>query len=150
MGKWEKNTIKKLYGYSILKANVARYEADIEDIKKETFGTSKSVVINTPTYRKPLTVEDKRAAEILIIERKMEQDRKLMREIETSLMEMREKYEGTYRKKWVEIIRRKFIEGVEEEKIREELGMNKKEYSEGFKAMLSELTVRWYGAKALN
>lgn len=41
---WTKMTMKRLYSFPILKANIERYQKDIEDIRREDMGKSKSIV----------------------------------------------------------------------------------------------------------
>lgn len=83
-----KLTKKRLYAYPLLKLNIERYKADIEDIKKESMGKSKSIVMFSPSSKggeKP-TIDDLRAAKILLIERKINRDENEIREIDTALL----------------------------------------------------------------
>ena len=71
-----RKTKARIRSYPQLKRNIERYQLDIEDIKHENFGKSKSIVIPQPTYANPLTIEDKRAASIVLIEKKLERDQR--------------------------------------------------------------------------
>ena len=82
-----KLTKKRLYAYPLLKINIERYKADIEDIKKEDMGKSKSIVMFSPSSKggeRP-TLEELREAKIMIVERKIARDENEIKEIDTAL-----------------------------------------------------------------
>ena len=82
-----KLTKKRLYAYPLLKKNVERYKADIEDIKREDFGRSKSIVAfvsRAVNHDKP-DLEEIRAAKIRETEKKIARDEEEIREIDAAL-----------------------------------------------------------------
>ena len=87
-----KLTKKRLYAYPLLKINIERYKADIEDIKKEDMGKSKSIVMFSPSSKggeRP-TLEELREAKIMIVERKIARDENEIREIDAALSAIRD------------------------------------------------------------
>ena len=85
-----KLTKKRLYAYPLLKENIERYKADIEDIRREDFGKSKSIVMYSPAGggEKP-TLEELREAKILIVERKIARDEAEIKEMDIALATIR-------------------------------------------------------------
>ena len=87
-----KLTKKRLYAYPLLKKNVERYKADIEDIKREDFGRSKSIVAfvsRAVNHDKP-DLEEIRAAKIRETEKKIARDEEEIREIDAALDAIRD------------------------------------------------------------
>ena len=85
---WTKMTMKRLYSFPILKANIERYRKDIDDIRQEEMGKSKSIVefySRCNEWEKP-DVEDLRAAKIRIVEMKIDRDNREVREIEMAIL----------------------------------------------------------------
>ena len=75
----------RLYAYPQLKENVKKYLKDIEDLRKENFGKSKSIVSAINRGATPLEVEEYRAVCIRRIEMKIERDQAEINEIDRAL-----------------------------------------------------------------
>ena len=80
-------TERRLYAYPILKKNIERYKADIEDIKHEDMGKSADIVLyQTNSGKTPESdLEELRAEKIFTITEKMNRDQKEVDEIELAL-----------------------------------------------------------------
>lgn len=82
-------TKKRLKVYPILKRNVKNYKKDLEDIEREGFGVSQSVVRYEVTYREPPTIEEKRYIKKRYLQVKYEKDKAETEAIERSLLNVR-------------------------------------------------------------
>ena len=89
---------RRLYAYPQLKANIKEYELDIEDIKRELFGRDKSIVLKRSRGGEPLSIEERRAARILLLEQYKERDEREIKTIERALSKIEtEEYSGIIR-----------------------------------------------------
>ncbi len=141
---WTKMTMKRLYSFPILKANIERYQKDIEDIRREDMGKSKSIVefhSKNNEWEKP-DVEDLRAAKIRIVEMKIDRDTQEVREIEMALDSVRTD-------QYYPIIEMKFFQHMTHEEIAEKLPCGVATVSRQLGRLLDIINVTLYGADAL-
>ncbi len=141
---WTKMTMKRLYSYPILKANIERYRKDIDDIRKEDMGKSKSIVEfhgDIREWEKP-DVEDLRAAKIHTVEMKINRDTREVREIEVALDSVRAD-------QYYPIIEMKFFQHMTHEEIADEIPCGVTTVSRQLGRLLDIINVTLYGADAL-
>lgn len=141
---WTKMTMKRLYSYPILKANIERYRKDIDDIRKEDMGKSKSIVEfhgDIREWEKP-DVEDLRAAKIHTVEMKIDRDTREVREIEVALDSVRAD-------QYYPIIEMKFFQHMTHEEIADKIPCGVTTVSRQLGRLLDIINVTLYGADAL-
>lgn len=141
---WTKMTMKRLYSYPILKANIERYRKDIDDIRKEDMGKSKSIVEfhgDIREWEKP-DVEDLRAAKIHTVEMKIDRDTREVREIEVALDSVR-------LDQYYPIIEMKFFQHMTHEEIADKIPCGVTTVSRQLGRLLDIINVTLYGADAL-
>ena len=141
---WSRMTQKRLYAYPVLKQNVKRYRLDIEDIKKEDMGKSKSIVAfyaNSGGGEKP-DLEDLRAAKIRVIEAKIDRDTREIAEIDNALSVIESE-------KYCSIIAMRYFEKKSEDEIIAETGIKPAMLPKEIGKLLDILNVALYGADAL-
>lgn len=141
---WTKMTMKRLYSYPILKANIERYRKDIDDIRKEDMGKSKSIVEfhgDIREWEKP-DVEDLRAAKIHTVEMKIDRDTREVREIEVALDSVRAD-------QYYPIIEMKFFQHMTHEEIADKIPCGVTTVSRQLGRLLDIINITLYGADAL-
>lgn len=141
---WAKMTMKRLYSYPILKANIERYRKDIDDIRKEDMGKSKSIMEfhgDIREWEKP-DVEDLRAAKIHTVEMKIDRDTREVREIEVALDSVRAD-------QYYPIIEMKFFQHMTHEEIADKIPCGVTTVSRQLGRLLDIINVTLYGADAL-
>jgi len=141
---WTKMTTKRLYGYPLLRKNVERYQMDIEDIRREDLGKSKSIVefyAHSGGGEKP-DIEDLRAAKIHIVEMKIARDQQEIKEIEVAL-------DSVKADPYYPIIEKKFFQQKSHEDIAEELHCGTATVSRQLGRLLDIINITLYGADAL-
>ena len=141
---WTKLTMKRLYSYPLLKHNIERYKLDIEDIKKEDMGKSKSIVefyAHSGGGEKP-DLEELRAAKIRIVEMKIDRDEKEIAEIDAALATIT--YDPYYR-----IIELKFFQKLDVEEIAEEMHCGTATIPRQTGRLLDIINISLYGADVL-
>ena len=137
-------TKKRLYAYPLLQDNIRRYKLDIEDIKRETFGKSKSIVIfqrNSGAGEKP-TLEDKRAARIYMLEQKIARDEAEIKEMDAALSTIRDD-------EYFCVVEMTFFQREGIDKIAENLRCDKATIWRNIGRLIDTLNVVLYGAEAL-
>lgn len=140
-----KLTKKRLYAYPQLKGNIERYKLDIEDIRRETFGKSKSIVIfqrNSGDNAEKLTIEEQRAAKIRLIEQKIERDEAEIKEMDAALAQIED--DPYYR-----LIQMRFFQKMSRDEIAEEFPCDPTTVSRQLGRLLDTLNISLYGADAL-
>ena len=141
-----KFTKKRLYAYPQLKGNIERYKLDIEDIRQETFGKSKSIVIfqrNSGDNAEKMTIEEQRAAKIRLIEQKIERDEAEIKEMNAALAQIED--DPYYR-----LITMRFFEKMNRDEIAEKFPCDSTTVSRQLGRLLDTLNISLYGADALN
>lgn len=141
---WSKLTAKRLYGYPLLKKNIERYQKDIEDIRKENMGKSKSIVefyAHSGGGEKP-DIEDLRAAKIRIIEMKIARDQQEIKEIEVALASIKDD-------EYYPIIEMKFFQQKSHEEIAEAIPCGVATVSRQLGRLLDIINITLYGADAI-
>jgi hypothetical protein len=141
---WTKLTMKRLYSYPLLKQNIKRYRLDIEDIKKEDLGKSKSIVAfysHSGGGEKP-DLEELREAKIQIVEAKIERDEKEIAEIDAALATIKD--DPYYR-----LIELKFFQKLDVEQIAEEMHCGTATVPRQTGRLLDIINISLYGADAL-
>lgn len=141
---WSKMTQKRLYAYPVLKHNIERYRLDIEDIKKEDMGKSKSIVefyAHSGGGEKP-DLEELRAAKIRIVEMKIDRDEKEIAEIEAALATIKDE-------KYYPIIEMRYFRKMEEKEIIAATEVTAAMLPKELGRLLDMLNVCLYGADAL-
>ena len=141
---WTKMTMKRLYSYPILKQNIERYKMDIEDIKQEDMGKSKSIVefyAHSGGSEKP-DLEELRAAKIRIVEMKIDRDQKEIAEIEAALATIRDD-------PYFPIIDLKFFQKWKQEDIADEIPCSVATVPRQLGRLLDIVNISLYGADAL-
>lgn len=141
---WTKLTMKRLYSYPLLKHNIERYKLDIEDIKKEDMGKSKSIVefyAHSGGGEKP-DLEELRAAKIRIVEMKIDRDEKEIAEIDAALATITD--DPYYR-----IIELKFFQKLDVEEIAEEMHCGTATIPRQTGRLLDIINISLYGADVL-
>ena len=137
-------TKKRLYAYPLLQDNIKRYKLDIEDIKRETFGKSKSIVIfqrNSGAGEKP-TLEDKRAAKIYILEQKIARDEDEIREMDVALATIKDD-------PYYPTLERIFFQGASHEMCAADVNCDRSTITKNIGRLINALNVVLYGADAL-
>ena len=133
---------KRLYAYPQLKANIKEYELDIEDTKKELFGRDKSIVLKRSRGGEPLSIEERRAARILLLEQYKERDEREIKTIERALKKIEvEEYSG--------IIRLYYFERLMVQAIAEKMNCDVSTMYRQKARLVNMLSVILYGADAL-
>ena len=135
-----KLTKKRLYAYPLLKENIERYKADIEDIRKEEFGKSKSIVMYSPSGggEKP-TLEELREAKILIVERKIARDEAEIKEINAALDTIKEDA-------YYPLIEMMFFQKLGQDEIAERMICDKTTIWRNVGRLLDAMSIALYGA----
>lgn len=139
-----RQTERRLRAYPVLKRNVERYKADIEDIKREDFGKSQSLVLFRRNSGRPpkKDLEEIREEKILEVRVKLERDEKEIREIETALAYVRDyPYYGL-----IEMI---YFRGLEQVEIEDRLHCDRSTVYRNRKILVSRISEALYGADAL-
>ena len=137
-------TKKRLYAYPLLKGNIEQYKADIEDIKRENFGKSKSIVTfmaHSGGPEKP-TLEELREAKILLVERKIARDEAEIKEINAALDSI--KGDDYY-----PVIEMMFFLKLRQEEIAESMHCDKSTVWRQIGRLLDMMNISLYGADAL-
>ena len=141
-----KHIKRRLYAYPQLKKNLERYELDIEDIKKETFGKSKSLTFalgkTGGSYDRDEALEKIREEKILEVDRKIERDQAEINEIERGLMTIKD--DPYYR-----ALTMSFFEGKKQKEIAETMPCVETTIWRNVGRLIDKLAVFWYGADAL-
>ena len=140
-----KLTKKRLYAYPQLKGNIERYKLDIEDIRQETFGKSKSIVVfqrNSGDNAEKMTIEEQRAAKIRLIEQKIERDGAEIKEMDAALAQI----EGD---PYYRLIQMRFFQKMSRDEIAEEFPCDPTTVSRQLGRLLDTLNISLYGADAL-
>lgn len=141
---WTKLTMKRLYSYPLLIKNIERYKLDIEDIRKEDMGKSKSIVefyAHSGGGEKP-DLEELRAAKIRIVEMKIDRDQKEIAEIEAALATIKDD-------PYYSIIDLKFFQKMAHEDIAETVPCGLATVSRQLGRLLDIVNITLYGADAL-
>lgn len=141
---WSKMTQKRLYAYPVLKHNIERYRLDIEDIKKEDMGKSKSIVefyAHSGGGEKP-DLEELREAKIRIVEMKIDRDEKEIAEIDAALATIKDE-------KYYSIIEMRYFQKMEEKEIIAATEVTAAMLPKELGRLLDMLNVCLYGADAL-
>lgn len=139
-----KLTIKRLYAYPILKQNIERYKADIEDIKHEDMQKSKSIVefySHSGNGEKP-DLEELRAAKIRIVQMKINRDETEIAAIDAALDAIKDD-------PYYPVIGMRYFEQMEQEEIAKKIGCSLPTFLRQSGRLLDILTVSLYGADAL-
>ena len=139
-----KLTKKRLYAYPQLKDNIERYKLDIEDVRQETFGKSKSIVVfrsNSGNGEQP-TLEEQRAAKIRLLEQKIDRDETEIKEIEAALAQIKD--DPYYR-----IVELRFFQKMSREAISEAIPCDTATVSRNLGRLLDMVNVSLYGADVL-
>lgn len=141
-----KNIKRRLYAYPQLKNNIERYQLDIEDIRREEFGKSKSLAFafdkSGSNYDRNEALERIRAEKILEVERKTERDQAEIKEIERGLMVIKD--DPYYR-----ALAMSFFEGKKQKEIAEAIPCVETTIWRNVGRLIDKLAVFWYGADAL-
>ena len=141
---WIKLTKKRLYAYPLLKGNIERCKLDIEDIKREEFGKSKSITmfsINGGGAEKP-TLEELREAKILLVERKIARDEAEIKEIDAALATVKDDY-------YYPAIEMMFFKRCKQDDIAEKLYCDKTTIWRQVGRLLDIMSITLYGADVL-
>ena len=141
---WTKLTMKRLYSYPLLKKNIERYRLDIEDIKKEDMGKSKSIVMfytHSGGGEKP-DLEELREAKIRMVEMKIDRDEKEISEIDAALDAVKD--DPYYR-----IIELKFFQKLSHEEIAANMPCGLNTVTRHLGRLMDIMNVTLYGADAL-
>lgn len=140
---WIKLTKKRLYAFPLLKDNIERYKADIEDIKREDLGKSKSIVMFTANSggEKP-TLEELREAKIMLIERKIARDEAEIREMTAALNTIRDD-------DYFPVIEMMFFQKMRQEDIADSVHCDKTTVWRQTGRLLDMMSTTLYGADAL-
>ncbi len=141
---WIKLTKKRLYAYPLLKGNIERCKLDIEDIKREEFGKSKSITmfsVNGGGAEKP-TLEELREAKILLVERKIARDEAEIKEIDAALATIKDDY-------YYPAIEMMFFKKLRQEGIAAHLRCDKTTVWRQVGRLLDVMSITLYGADAL-
>ncbi len=139
-----RQTERRLRAYPVLKRNVERYKADIEDIKREDFGKSQSLVLFRRNSGQPpkKDLEEIREEKILEVRVKLERDEKEIREIETAL----EYVEGW---PYYEVIEMIYFRGLGQLEVEARLHCDRSTVYRNRKILVSRISEALYGADAL-
>ena len=141
---WIKLTKKRLYAYPLLKDNIERCKLDIEDIKREEFGKSRSITmfsLHGGGSEKP-TIEELREAKILLVERKIARDEAEIRERDMALGAIRDD-------PYYQIIELKFFEKLSHEEIAAQIPCGLNTVTRHLGRLLDIMSVTLYGADVL-
>ena len=139
-----KQTEARLYAYPILKQNIKRYAADIEDIKHEDMRKSHDFVLfMSNSGRSPeIDIEDLRAGKILVMAQKIARDEKEIKEIDVALQTIK----GD---PYFPVISMHYFEHKEQEEIMETCHCTETTLWRNRKALISRINIALYGADAL-
>lgn len=137
-------TERRLRAYPVLKANIDRYKADIEDIKHEDFGKSKSIVLfQTHSGKTPQRdIEELREAKIFDVTLKLVRDEKEVEEVETALA-----YIKDYA--YHDLIEMIYFKNMDHQAIEERLHCDRSTIYRNRKILVSRISEVLYGADAL-
>lgn len=139
-----KQTESRLYAYPILKQNIERYRADIEDIKHEDMRKSHDFVLfMSNSGRSPeIDIEDLRAGKILLAEQKIARDEKEIDEINVALQTIEDD-------PYYQIIPMHYFDNQEQDKIMTACHCTETTLWRNRKALISRINIALYGADAL-
>lgn len=139
-----RQTERRLRAYPVLKHNVEQYKADIEDIKREDFGKSQSLVLFRRNSGQPpkKDLDEIREEKIIEVRAKLLRDEKETREIEMALAYVRDyPYYGL-----IEMI---YFQGLEQVEIEDRLHCDRSTIYRNRKILVSRISEVLYGADAL-
>lgn len=138
-----KQTEKRLYAYPVLCKNIERYKLDIEDVKSENFGRSKSIVVfSGGSGGEQIDIEDVRKAKIKIIEAKISRDEQEIKEIDAALEIIKDD-------EYYKIIELKYFKNICPDDIIKVLNCDRATFFRNRKRLINSISISLYGANAL-
>ena len=132
---------RRLYAYQQLKENIERYKLDIENIKVEDFGKSKSIVFRNGATT-PQDIEDIRAAKIAIVEQKIARDEEEIKELDFALSTIRNE-------EYYPALEMTFFDEMKQDIIAEKLHCDKSTIWRQVGRLIDKLCIVLYGADAI-
>ena len=137
-------TERRLRAYPALKANIKRYEADIEDIAHEDMGKSADIVMfQSHSGKSPeRDLEELRQEKIYGLTQKLHRDAKEVRELEVALDYVKEQ-------EYYRIIPMIYFDGMSQKDIETEMHCDRTTICRNRKALVGKMSVVLYGAAAL-
>lgn len=138
-------TESRLRAYKDLKVNIEKYKLDIQDLKIEKIpGRSRDITRYSATGGgEQWTPEQIQLARIYNLEMKICRDEAEIREIELAL-------EAISNDKYYSVISYKYFDGMEDEEIAELINCSDKTVSRNKSRLVRRLSIKLYGADALN
>lgn len=139
-----RETERRLRAYPTLKANIARHEADIEDIKHEEMGKSTDIVMfQSHSGKTPESdLEELRQEKIFSITEKILRDSKETDEIDVAL-----EYTKSY--EYYRIIPLLYFENKTQQEIEKELNCDRSTIWRNRKMLVNRISEVLYGADAI-
>lgn len=139
-----KATERRLRAYPELKANIARYEADIKDIAHEDMGKSADIVIfQSHSGKTPeRDLEELRQEKIFKLTECIYRDSQEVREIERAL----ERIKG---QEYYRIIPMIYFEGRSQKEIEKEMHCDRTTIWRNRKVLIEKMSIVLYGADAI-
>lgn len=137
-------TERRLRAYPTLKANIVRYEADIEDIKHEDMGKSADIVMfQSHSGKAPeLDLEDLRQAKIFSVTEKIRRDSIEVKEIDIAL-----DYVSSY--EYCQIIQLVYFENKTQKEIEDKMHCDRSTIWRNRKMLVNRISEVLYGADAI-
>lgn len=137
-------TERRLRAYPALKANIKRYEADIEDITHEDMGKSADIVMfQSHSGKTPeRDLEELRQEKIYGLTEKLRRDSKEVQEIEVALDYVKEQ-------EYYRIIPMIYFDGMSQKDIEREMHCDRTTIWRNRKALVGKMSIVLYGADAL-
>ena len=132
-------TKERLFNYTLLEENIAHYKFVIDDIRKVNFGTSKSIVVFQPKTGEPISLLDRRAAKIAILEKCIERDQYELKELDRALSKVSQDH-------YYFLIKKYFFEHKKMKVIEKESNLDISNISRNIYRMLDVMSVVLYGA----
>ncbi|WP_094607751.1 hypothetical protein SPSIL_008860 [Sporomusa silvacetica DSM 10669] len=138
-----KQTEIRLYAYSELRNNIAKYNLDIKDLRCESPGRSKDIAsFSTHGGGIKFTEEEIQEARIMILQKKIYRDQTEIDEIEFAL-------EAVQNDEYYPIIEMRYFKGMKDDKIAEIVSCDPSTIRRNKNRMIRRIAVKLYGAQAV-
>lgn len=139
-----KQTEIRLYAYSELRNNIAKYTLDIEDLRHESPGRSKDIAsFSTNGGGVRFSDEEIQEARIMILQRKIYRDKTEIDEIDFALQSVKDD-------EYYPIVTMKYFQHKTDEEIAEKIACDPRTIRRNKSRLVRTVAVKLYGAYAVN
>lgn len=139
-----KQTERRLYAYSELRNNIAKYTLDIQDLRREDPGRSRDIAsFSTNGSGVKFSDEEIQEARIMLLQRKIYRDKTEIDEIDFALQPVKDD-------EYYPIVTMKYFEQKTDEEIAEKIACDPRTVRRNKSRLVRTVAVKLYGATAVN